>query len=94
MKSSLQCHAGTDCHVATTYLAVGSIFCPVVLALSRPHGFSSTMLALGIGLASLSLAWTSWKRHSNFTILSILNWPLPAACYYESAGGLALTGVR
>lgn len=72
MKSSQQRYTGTDYHVSTAYLLIGLIFCPALLALSRPLVFDSILLALCVGLTSLALAWTSWKRRSNLTILSIV----------------------
>jgi len=71
MKSSQQRYRGTDYHAAAAYLAVGLVFSPAVFAFSRPLGFDSVLLVLSVGLASLALAWTSWTRHSNLTILSI-----------------------
>lgn len=71
MKSSQQRYRGTDYHAAAAYLVVGLVFSPAALAFSRPLVFDSVSLALGVALASLALAWTSWTQHSDLTILSI-----------------------
>lgn len=68
MKSSTRRYTRADHHVSKTCLAVGSIFFSTAVALSLPFGFDSILPALGVSLASVALAWTSWNRHSNLAI--------------------------
>lgn len=63
---------GTGYTSTVALLAVGLVFVPAALLISRPVGYLALSLATVCSVLCVAFAWTNWKKSSQLTIPSIL----------------------
>ena len=66
---------GTGYTRTVALLALGLVFTPCALMMSRPIEYATVSVAAACGILCLSLAWASWKKSSQLSIPSILDQP-------------------
>ena len=62
---------GTRYTTTVAFLAVGLIFIPTILMVSRPFGYLIISLALACSALCVTAAWVLWKKSSRLYVHSI-----------------------